>query len=333
MTQILLPLRSNAGWFHDQNTRSKLEYLIKNYMLIYDEVIFQNARYMCTIGENGSIDLMIPTNSIDRTKIKYFVPGESFKLLIGPSGETPTNTLLDGPAVASYEVDYYPIINDAGLLNEKYFGWLQSDIQEEDKKLAQKEIQNDRIKLNKIDNLPNNHFQKKKIIEAFYFDSLFAFRLNIPFLVYRNIFPLIKMKNEEAKQRWLPSLNDTVYDNWLQLGLPDLGKSSWKDIHELRESLLGEDFRRMIERISVNVSSEITNIKNVEDIKILLSQEFSKELINEISALLKTDKELVFNTMLNFVPYGSIISSAADFIKIFNERKSWVSLLSKNYTL
>ncbi len=302
-------------------------------MLIYDELIFQNARYTCTIGENGSIDFMMPANSIDRTKIKYFKPGETFRLLIGPTGEIPTNEIMGGPAIAYYEVDYYPIIHDANLLSENYFRWLDGDIHDDDKKLAKKEIQVDRIKLNEINDLPNNHFQKSKIVESFYFDSLFSFRMNIPFLVYRNTFPIIKMKNDEAKQKWLPALNDTFYDNWLQLGLPDLGKSSWVDIHELRESLLGEDFRRMIERISVNVSSEITNIKSVEDIKLLVSQEFSKELINEVSARLKTDKEFVFNTMLNFVPYGSIISSTSDFNKLFNERKSWVSLLSKNYAL
>lgn len=295
MTQIFLPIRSNAGWFHDHQTRSKLEYLVKNYMMIYDELIFQNGRYRCTIVENGSLDLFIPLDSIDRTKITYFKPGEKFRLLVGPTGEIPTDEIMGGPVIAVYEADYYPIVHDSGLINERYFKWLNGDISDDDKKLAKKEIGTDRTKLNEIKELPNNHFQKSKIIESFYFDSLFAFRLNIPFLVYRNAFPIIKMKNEETKVKWMPDLNEVAYKNWLQLELPDFGKLAWEDIHELRESDPGKDFRRMIERISNNVSSEIVNVNNTEDIQTIVNQEFSKELIKELSSRVKTKKEFIFN--------------------------------------
>ncbi|MFH1852753.1 MAG: hypothetical protein ABIA75_10440 [Candidatus Neomarinimicrobiota bacterium] len=300
--------------------------------MFYDEITLQNGRFTCTVGETGAIDMFVPIDQIDRTKIRYFKPGETFKLLIGPIGEVPTQEVFGGRAIAYYEVDYFPILNDAEISNEPYLKWINVDLNDQDKRTAKEEIKKDKADLENIEGLPDFRLYKNKIIEAFYFDSLLAFRLNKSFLVHKNIYPIIDKKNQNI-QRWYPSINNLFFSNWIKLGLPDFGNSSWEKVHELRQSIIGKDFRRMISDISIRVYNEMFNLKNVNDLANLINQEFSKELINEVQMRMKTQSEIVLNSAINMIPYGSVISVAKDINDFLNDKTSWVSLLSKSFSL
>jgi len=60
MGKIFFPLRSNSAWFVGSDTRTSLEKRLKTTLLIYDEIVLQDAQYQCTIWENGSFDILIP---------------------------------------------------------------------------------------------------------------------------------------------------------------------------------------------------------------------------------------------------------------------------------
>ena len=331
MSRIFIPLRSNGSWFLDKNSRSELNLLIKNYMIIYDEIVFQDLRYNCAVGETGSIDFMInPDNAnLDRTKIHYFTPGESFKLLIGPEGKVPTQQIMNETAIAAYEVDFYPIIHEAGLLTASYFNWVKIDISEEDKKYIKKEIGTD-LRLKELtDLLPSNQFLRNKYVESFYFDSMLALRMRLPLLVNEKLLPIIQWKNSRIKHKWFPSVNEMIFKNWIKIGLPNIADSSWEEIDEFRQSLAGEDFRRMIERISNKVNYELKNVESSADIKSIISDEFSKELVEEIKARLRTRGRTGLNVLLNLLPGGALLSSSDEISSLVEQEQSWVSLLKR----
>jgi hypothetical protein len=116
--RIFLPLRSNAAWFASADTRKDLERRMKRYALLYDEVVLQDGRYSFTVIPTGSADQYTPSRmaGVDRSQISYFSPGGRFAIQVSrePGGEF--HPLLEGEKIASYEVDFYPILHDAELL-------------------------------------------------------------------------------------------------------------------------------------------------------------------------------------------------------------------------
>lgn len=85
MSRIFFPLRSNSAWFLADETKDALEMRIKMSLMLYDEVVFQDALYQCTIWENGTFDMLLPPPNIgfDRSKIRYYKPGTKSSLIVG----------------------------------------------------------------------------------------------------------------------------------------------------------------------------------------------------------------------------------------------------------
>jgi hypothetical protein len=82
MNRILFfPLRSNIGWFTNENTRLDLEKRIKNSLIIYDKIVFENGRYKLFATDKGIVDVNIPADDItwDRTNIYYFSKGDQYE--------------------------------------------------------------------------------------------------------------------------------------------------------------------------------------------------------------------------------------------------------------
>ncbi len=329
MSRFFLPLKSNAAWFTGPETRKSLERRIKNYLLLYDEIIIQDAKYSCSIVENGSFDFLIPANKIstDREKINYFTPGQEMTLFMSPEGSNTQHPVLSGNMIASYEIDYYPIIFDAGLLNEEYFIWISNDLDQNDTRLANKEIFKDKnnLELKKI--LPENSFVQNFILKSLYFDSLLAYRLNLPFLVDNNISKVIEWKNQQIKSIWKPELKDFFYKTWISLDHPDYTNESWEKIHKIRQSEAGRDYRRMIENITNEVLINLPSISDKRDIENLILKLFHKELVEELKSRLTTPLNATINIGLNFFPYGGIVGALKDITEIAQLKTSWVSLI------
>ena len=178
MSRIFLPLRSNSAWFTEAEALYELERRIKNCIVLYDEIIIQDGRYVCRIGEAGSFDILMPSSRYpgDRTKLEPCKTGENFSVLVGGK------KIIGGKADVAYETDFYPIINNAGLAEMDYFKWIGVDLEEEYKKIARKEMNNDLNRDDIAEQIPDYYFKQKNILESLYIDSLFAFRLNLPFI-------------------------------------------------------------------------------------------------------------------------------------------------------
>ena len=64
-SEILLPLRSNAGWFTSVETRAALDRRLKNLVFAYDRVIVQDGQFSATVWKSGqAFNLMVPPAQI-----------------------------------------------------------------------------------------------------------------------------------------------------------------------------------------------------------------------------------------------------------------------------
>jgi len=71
MNRIFLPLRSNSGWFVDKAFRLEFEMRLKNCVVIYDEIIIQDGRYIYRGGKTGNFDLFLPSDQSGRDRREH----------------------------------------------------------------------------------------------------------------------------------------------------------------------------------------------------------------------------------------------------------------------
>ena len=326
MRQIFLPLRSNSSWFSTTDTRKRLEKQIKVDLILYDRLVIQDGRYRMVAGIDGQgFDMMLHGNSYEgeRRAITFYTPGADFGVQVGGSA------LIASKSLVSYDVDFYPIFHDAGLLEADYIEWRVVDLadprQNEADQQAEKDAKSDH--LNSV--LPENSYLRKTILRALYRDSLLANELRLPFCVDATVAPIIAWKQALGQAAWKNELPQVLFDCWVSLDLPDFGDYSWENIHVLRESDIGRDFRAMIDRLLASIEGALPSITAPRDIKELIALGFSKELLNEMNARRPTTFGTVVSLALNWLPLpyaGATLSSIRDLLALQKEQTSWISL-------
>jgi hypothetical protein len=331
MSKIFFPLRSNAAWFLKEETRKHLEYQIKTCFILYDELIFQDAQYHCTIWENASFDVLIRPKSIgfDRKKIKFFEPGTKASIFIGPHGQKAEHQLIGGEVQFGYQVDFYPLMLDSGLVDEDYIQFVDIDLNETIKKQAQKHAEQDKDNSDLCKVLNLNIWHRKKVLESLYIDSALALYFGSPFSIDYNVGPAVQWKHNEARKIYKPPIQDVFFTNWLALGLLDFGDLSWQQVVKIRESAAGKELRAVIDRIIGEVSNLIEDISDAKDLHIIVERLFTKELLQELSANVPSNKKVILNLGMNLLPFylGLVTSGIKDTKDLIRTKKSWISLL------
>ncbi len=331
---MFFPLRSNAGWFISREGKEDLEGVIKNYIILFDKIVFQDGRYYCSIGEKTSVDSFIPANFKDlkREKIKDFIPGkERFSLKINSTGSADQSTLFEEEVKFRFEADFYAILDEAGLAKEGYIDWMGGDLNQDGKKLSKELAKKDVSQKNIKKPFPGNLLVSQKILEALYIDSLISESLQLPFCVDYRFKPILLWKNSQIKKLLYPTLQEVFYNIWLSYSFPDWSKLSWDEVHKARESSAGIEFRKMISRVIDKVKKNLEDFKDPKELESLVSTEFTKELIEELEKRITTPKKTLLNLIPNLLPfgYGTLISTSQEVGKMIKEKSSWVSFLVK----
>lgn len=331
MSKIFFPLRSNSAWFLEEKTRNALVDRIKSCLMLYDEIIFQDALYQCTLWERGSFDMMIAPHAInfDRNKTRFFNPGAKSALYVGQNGGEARHKVIGGEAKASYHADFYPIINEAELLNAEYINFKSFDASQEIKNEA-KQSATKSLKISELANLlPGNSFLKQKVLEALHIDSVIAYSLETPFVIDQNVGPAVLWKNKETIKMHEGIIKDLFFFNWISLGLPDFTKISWAKIDKLRSSNAGKELRKMLEKFVTEIMNNFDNFSDIKDATVIIERLFTKELINELFSMMPTKKEACFNMSLNLLPFGvgAVGGGVKDMVNLALNKRSWVSLL------
>jgi hypothetical protein len=339
---MFLPLRSNAAWFADAEVQQVLEARLKNYLLLYDEVILQDGRYQSTALDTGSLDVYDPPETIrgDRTKISYYRQGTPFAFVVSESEGGPFVPVggLTGPRVFTYEADFYPILASAGLLNVDFIQLFNGDLADNLKQLALEEARRDLSNPTISGLIPGNKYVKEKVLESLYHDAYLATSAAMDFAVDYRVGPAARLKNEMESNRWGPEARATVGQAWVSLERPDYGNASWDEVIELRESAAGRDYRRMVERVAAAVDRAAVEGTPASELQRIAERKLDAELVKAMRRRRSSPMDGVLSFALNLISLAlplvatgaAAVGIAMDMdsvISSLRERRTWVSLL------
>ncbi|HOE18859.1 MAG TPA: hypothetical protein PLX02_14295 [Syntrophorhabdaceae bacterium] len=325
MNRIFLPLRSNCGWFVDEEFRSEFVMRLKNCVVIYDEIVIQDGRYIYRGGKTENFDLFLPADQSGRNRREHTIckTGQEFGVTIGDK------KIIWGTAEVAYETDFYPFIYDAGIVEKEYIKWLPADLPDEVKSTAKKvanfDIEDDELK----QYLPETYYQQKNVLESLYFDAFLSNHMNLPFLTDYRMTPIIQWKNKQVGMHFDKTVQDILLSCWISIGLPDFGALPWEKVIMIRESRAGQDFRNMVGQISSVVINNYQYVKNEIELELLVQRILSQELVRQLRAKLPKPQTAFFNLGLNLIPWGGgvVLGGGKDLKDLIEKRNSWVSLI------
>jgi hypothetical protein len=178
-THIYFPLRSNAAWFGSQEARSRLERQFKINLMLYDRLILEDGRWHMSAADDGRQGMEInlgPKHISDeqRRKIWYFKAGEVFGV------QANDKTVLRASAGVSYEVDFYPILYDAGLLETACYDWVNGSASLTSEGKQEVERLTDRLIQDFAADLPTNQYARKAFVRNVITDSLTSQLVGLP---------------------------------------------------------------------------------------------------------------------------------------------------------
>ena len=325
MNRIFLPLRSNSGWFVDKEFRFEFERRLKNCVVIYDEIIIQDGRYIYRGGKTGNFDLFLPSDQSGRDRREHITceTGKEFGVTLGDK------KIIWDTAEAAYETDFFPFVYDAGLVEKEYIKWIPVDLPDEakntPKEIANLDIEDRALK----QHLPETYYQKKNILESLYFDAFLSFHMNLPFLTDYRMTPIIHWKNKQVGMQFDKTIKDILLSCWISVGFPDFGALPWKKVIKIRESRAGQDFRKMVGQISSVIKDSYQDTKDKTERELLVQRLLSQELVRQLRAKLPKPQMVLFNLGLNLIPWGGgvVLGGGKDLKDLIDKRNSWVSLI------
>ena len=333
MSVIFFPLRSNAAWFSNSDSRLDLEARIKNCLVFYDRLIFEDGRYACFALDTGVFDHWSGPDAIEnREALSYFSNGEGLRLLVGKTKDEMVPLLMvSGELRARYEVDFYPILKVPGLVDADGVSWRRIGRPVDENLFAaiQRDIRADQQDSGLRATLPVCEFLQYKIIESLHFDAgKAAFAVQCPFLVDERCRELVAAKIGRLRDRLARELRAVVVGEWVPMGLPDFSALTWDQVMRVRESAAGRDLRNMISRLAEQIG-EAHAAMSVADLNHLAKQHITAELVDEATSRLTSPKDVALNLITNLIPFGAIASTGGDVQDLLSSSQSWVSLLKR----
>src|SRR5438105_3259758 len=73
---IFLPLRTNVRYFASRRGFAALDSRLKALALLYDDLLFENGVYDCSVGEQGAFDSLVPFMNDDQLKPRRSLRGQ-----------------------------------------------------------------------------------------------------------------------------------------------------------------------------------------------------------------------------------------------------------------
>jgi hypothetical protein len=332
MDTLLIPLRSNAMWFATPDHRLELERRLKSALVMHDNLVFQDGRYRVTVWEDGTMDWLVPPRAIpgDRSEIHYHEPGGRTVMQVRGDGDV-WHPLFHGDTLESLEVDFYPILQEAGLLGEDYVRLEFFHPTEEVKARLQDAAAADRRDQELMAAVDVEGFRRKPLVEALHFDSTLALELRCPFLTDARVGGFIAAKSRRVVTATLQrDLRPAILDIAMQLVLPDFASLSWEQVARVRNSGAGLDLRRHLSSAAHEISVAAAEIDDPRELTIIIQRHYLQELTAQIRGESPTVSKAIANFAANLLPgVGTFVGTAADISRLVEHRNSWVALVGR----
>lgn len=332
---IYFPIRSNINFFVQKANQPSLISKIKQSILMYNNLIFDDGAYEFSCNENGAFEINIPPEKLKLSMVD--VPtkpmtgfslnaidektGQSFNLI--PQSEN-GNCYF---AIASFQKP----INDLGIQDEDFirFEWT---------KLTP-------IGKNKLDQMVKSTGNYKKCIEGsslfqkyilknFHHSLILSKAFDTPMMIdslHDNLLTNIMSKTVNISDVRLEVLNRIC--DLLRFVIPDFSLMKIEEILDLRKDKLFIEFRNKLLDINNYLTQNDMNQFDPSKINSL----FMRELIIEIAEIAPSNKNLLVNGFLGvagLIPvFGPIVTGvglAKGGKELHKFNKSWLAFIVKN---
>lgn len=330
---IYFPIRSNIHFFEQKANQPPLISRIKQSILMYNNLIFDDGGYTLSCNGHGSFDSIVPPNQLDRFKLE--VPEEASKefFLNAKDDRTgkPFSLIPHSKNSKNYGVSFRKLLNDMNIENESFVKFELQELTPDGKKVLNDAVRKTSDYKKFID---GNSFFQNKIFENFHNSILISNSLNTPFILdslHNNLLKNISqniIKTSDARLEVFNRINEL-----LQLKMPDFSSMKVDDVLDLRKDKLFEKFRDKLLDINKNLMQK----EILEFDKSQIDALFVNELLKEIKELAPSIKKLLISGTLGVagaVPIAGVAASGIgvvkDGISTFKFSRSWLAFIIKN---
>lgn len=333
---IFFPLRSSAGWFRSPDTVKQFEGQLKTAAFCFDRVVLENGNYQIAITEKGAIEYPSTFNREDRELhfneggevslwIKSLEDGEDFHPSPDPRNDRAI-PVISGKALAAYCVDFYPILNPAGVLLEPCFRWVNRPLPEAQIEEVRKAAHGEREAKDFWEELPFHDFEKGYIAESYHHDTVRMAMLGLPTFFDERLSEFTRLKGKRLAE-FAPDVAPRIYHMALVNRMPDISVLPWDKVIDRRDTPAAQEFRNMIARVRQGVLQELPNLKSQADVYLLTDELYTQELTDEAMRFFTKKRDIGFNFMLNLTPaFGSFLGTAREIAKYIEQNQNWLAL-------
>jgi hypothetical protein len=340
MSTLYLPLRSNTSWFATEDTQAEFEQRLKSLVVTHDELLIQDGRYELTLWQDDQLmDTFVPLQMLgaqERTEVRFAKYGQRSSIALTRPGHTEFVPVVSGPISAAYQVDFVPLLRRVGIYGESYIRMMEGDLDNAScdrvRKKAREDARHDSFK-----SLPGGtRTQNEKLLEGLYIDAASSRALAMPFSadIQARSFAAWGVKRSVAHLG--PDFRLPVYSRWVSLQLPDFSTATWSELHDLRESAAGRDFRRVLEVVSRKVADAASHTDDPREIESVIDREYYREVMEALSekrsVKFRLSHAVAIDVLFNFLGLSlsasAAVAGATELLAVIRERNQWISLLN-----
>lgn len=331
MATILFPLRSNTTWFESPDAVDEFERRLKVMSILYDELAFENGRIATVGNDSGGFEIRPPLGAIDRSKLEFFRSGSEFNLQVELDGEW--HSILGGEAGFRFEIDFYPILERAGLLNASWVKvFSMPSITEGRRRWVETAVETDLQDEDLLNLLPPSGFLRRKILEGLYSDAVLLGRNT--WSISRMVGRLIEWQTRTRAGLFTHDPRSGVLERAFELGIPDFSGMTWDEIDRIRDSAPAQDLRRMIQVVVEDVKALVGDGASREEVERAISSRWNEEIGRELRSRVREGpgeviRNAVLELVLNGIPGASLVFLGKSLSEAAEERSSWVALLAR----
>jgi len=319
-----------------------LESKIKQAVLFYDEIYFEDGTYEFIVWGNGSFEMNYPPGSVDeefRNFESQQISGQKGYVGIRGPNSTITQAIMGGEILNYYRADYYRLLRKIGPeipdFIKTYLPRLDQKTKSGINRETWRDMRHPRIK----EMFGSNNYLRDKVVRNLNTDLIISASVSTPIVVDALHLPVLSEKflklRKSLKAR--ASKVDFALDSIIRFYVPDFSSKSWDEILELRSDPAIVEFRKKIVEASELIRDEREIILHPLELQIEIGRFITQEILKEMESLHAKGSKVLVNLGLGLVslappPSGTVatlLSMGKEGLAYLKGAKAWYVILMK----
>lgn len=321
VSKIIFPLRSNVAWFESRRKKLNLEAKIKQALLIFDELLFEDGTFEVTFWENSAPETYVPPGNIEPSmRLKFdFIrkkPKNGFAA-IQPfgAGKGQVFTISSGKIIEYFKADYYRILQDMKAEEHDFISTIVYELDTNHEKIIPDLCIRDKKKKRILPSISNRHI-RNCIVKGLNTDLVVSATSRTPIIIDSIHKSLIAQKQKDTffTLEKIFSRKQAIQNDIIQLSIPDFSEKTWDEIIEIRNHPLFVSLRNANKNMTRFIMEEKELLCFPKDLKNEIEKKVPPDLIFEIGKLEKSKGKMYLSLIWNLLsiasPIGKIDSGA-----------------------